>query len=98
MPQPVQLTMQAVPQSGAPPMPLRWVEAVRNAEAAQAGLDSLAAQLDGALFLDDEAWQQAVPHAQYTAALQVGAGRRACGAGKGASLRHDPPCVAACLA
>lgn len=35
-------------------------------------LDSLIKQLDGALYLDDEAWQQALPHAQFTAALQVG--------------------------
>ena len=86
-PRPVQVTMQAVPQGGAPPLPLRWAEAVRNVVEAQAGLEGLAAQLDGALFLDDEAWQQAVPHAQYTAALQVGAGL--------SPLRCEPACAAA---
>lgn len=45
-------------------------------------LDSLIKQLDGALYLDDEAWQQALPHAQFTAALQVG--------GEGAGLGTLP--------
>lgn len=67
-PPPVQLTMQPVPQ--APPLPLRWAEAVRGVEAAQAGLDALAKQLEGALYLDEEAWQQAVPHERWAAALQ----------------------------
>lgn len=35
-------------------------------------LGTLIKQLDGALYLDDEAWQQALPHAQFSAALQVG--------------------------
>lgn len=56
-------------------MPQRWAEALRNVEAAQRQLDDLARQLDSALYLDEEAWRQALPQAQFTAALQVG-GRR----------------------
>lgn len=54
-------------------MPLRWRQALNNLEAAQGTLSDLSKQLEGALHLDDEAWQLAVPHAQFTAALQVGA-------------------------
>jgi hypothetical protein len=68
---PVQLTMQPITQSDQPAVPLRWREALHNMEAAQNTLSDLAKQLEGALYLDDEAWQQAVPHAQFTAALHV---------------------------
>ncbi|KAI7840131.1 hypothetical protein COHA_006170 [Chlorella ohadii] len=69
MPPNVEVTMQAVPPPQ-PPLPQRWAAAVQQVEAAQQTLDSLINQLDGALYLDDEAWQQALPHAQFTAALQ----------------------------
>ncbi|KAL4422511.1 hypothetical protein ABPG75_008708 [Micractinium tetrahymenae] len=58
------------PQGASPPVPHRWAEALRNVEAAQLQLDDLARQLDSALYLDEEAWRQAVPQAQFTAALQ----------------------------
>ena len=76
---PVQVTMQPLQPAGAqqPPVPSRWAEAVRNVEAAQRTLDDLSRQLDGALYLDEEAWQQAVPHAQFSAALHVSLRRRA---------------------
>lgn len=84
----MQVTMQAVPQQ--PPVPLRWVEACRNVEAAQTALDGLIQQLDSALYLDDEAWQQAVPHAQFAAALQV---RGWCGKGsKGKEEQRGRSC------
>lgn len=73
--QPVQLTMQPLqPQGASPPVPQRWAEALRNVQAAQRQLDDLARQLDSALYIDEEAWRQAVPQAQFTAALQVGSG------------------------
>ncbi len=59
-------------QGASPPVPQRWAEALRNVEAAQRQLDDLARQLDSALYLDEEAWRQALPQAQFTAALQVG--------------------------
>lgn len=79
MQQPVQVVMQPLqpPSSSQQPasVPLRWAEAIRNVDSAQRTLEDLARQLDSALYLDEEAWRQAVPHAQFSAALQVSSGR-----------------------
>ena len=54
------------------PIPLRWTEAIAALEEAQGTLDALGKQIEGAIYLDEETWTQAVPHAQFTAALHVG--------------------------
>ena len=79
---PVQVTMQPLQPSGAhqqqAPVPLRWTEAIAALEEAQGTLDELGKQIEGAIYLDEETWTQAVPHAQFTAALHVSRCRCRC--------------------
>lgn len=79
---PVQVTMQPLQPSGSQqqqaPIPLRWTEAIAALEEAQGTLDALEKQIEGAIYLDEETWTQAVPHAQFTAALHVSRRRRCC--------------------
>jgi hypothetical protein len=53
-------------------LPSRWQTAVANVEQMADSLDKLARALDGALFLDDDEWQKALPVHKYNMAIQVG--------------------------
>lgn len=52
-------------------LPQRWQQAVDNLESAVTNLDQLAQALDGALYLDDDEWQKALPVHKYNMAIQV---------------------------
>ena len=90
--QPVQVTMRPLPATPAsPPLPARWAEAVRNVEEAQTTLLGVIETLDSALYLDEETWQHALPHAQFVAALQVRGPAAAAAAAAAAKMPLPPP-------
>ena len=49
----------------------RWEAAVGNVEDARVGFDVIARAIDGAVYLDEDAYSQVAPTAQFTKVIQV---------------------------
>ncbi len=52
-------------------LPQRWKQAVENMNSALSSFEQLAQALDGALYLDQDEWDKALPTHKYTMAVQV---------------------------